>query len=276
MTALDALRNADVSGALESLKAEIRKQPQEPKHRVFLFQLFAVAGDWERALTQLNVARDLSADAQAMAQTYQQALQCEALRSQVFAGAKSPLLFGTPEPWMALLLEAAKAAAGGRWDDARRLREEAFETAPATAGVVRLRPSPAPENEEDPGVPFAWVADADSRLGPMLEAIVNGKYYWIPFSRIARVDFEPPTDLRDLVWLPAHFTWTNGGEAVGLVPTRYAGSESSPDDSLRLARKTEWRAVAEDTFFGLGQRILTTDADEHPLLQIASLTFDGP
>ena len=35
------------------------------------------------------------------------------------------------------------------------------------------------------GQPFEWVADADSRLGPVMEAIINGRYYWVPFARLA-------------------------------------------------------------------------------------------
>ena len=48
-----------------------------PKLRVFLFQLLCVLGQWERALTQLNVAAELDAQALAMAQMYREALQCE-------------------------------------------------------------------------------------------------------------------------------------------------------------------------------------------------------
>ena len=40
------------------------------------------------------------------------------------------------------------------------------------------------------------------RLGPVCEAILNGKYYWIPFERLSRVDIEAPSDLRDLIWAP--------------------------------------------------------------------------
>ena len=34
---------------------------------------------------------------------------------------------------------------------------------------------------------FEWIADADDRLGPVLEAIVNGRYYWVPFERVRRI-----------------------------------------------------------------------------------------
>jgi type VI secretion system protein ImpE len=114
--------------------------------------------------------------------------------------------------------------------------------------------------------PFDWIADADSRLGPMLEAIINGNYYWVPFHRIQRIQLEAPEDLRDLVWTPAQFTWANGGQSVGLIPTRYVGSETSEDSQIRMSRKTEWSDMGDDEFFGLGQRILATDGHEYSLL----------
>jgi hypothetical protein len=113
-------------------------------------------------------------------------------------------------------------------------------------------------------VAFDWIADADMRLGPVLEAILNGRYYWIPFSRTRRIEIEKPEDLRDLVWMPAHFEFANGGEAVGLIPTRYPGSETSEDGAICLARKTVWQEVSPGVFHGLGQRLLATDKGEYP------------
>ena len=81
-------------------------------------------------------------------------------------------------------------------------------------------------------------------------------------------------DLRDLVWLPAQFTWVNGGDAYGLIPTRYPGSETAKDSSIQLARKTEWIELAEGIFQGSGQRMLTTDQNDYPLLDIRSVAFD--
>jgi type VI secretion system protein ImpE len=58
-----------------------------------------------------------------------------------------------------------------------------------------------------------------------------------------------------------------------LIPTRYAGSETG-DDTLRLSRRTDWIAHPADTYFGLGQRMLTTDAGEYPLLEVREVTFN--
>lgn len=255
-----SLRAGDPEAALSQLQNAIRTQPADPKLRVFLFQLLSVLGQWERALTQLNVAAELDASTLAMAQMYREALRCEVLRAEVFAGKRVPLLFGEPDQWLALLLESLLS--GGRGDPAAalRLRTQAFELAPPTAGRID-------------GAPFAWLADADPRLGPVCEAVINGRYYWLPFARLARIDIEPPADLRDFVWAPAHFLFTNGGEAVGVIPTRYPGSEAIADGAIKLARRTEW-VEHEGDYHGLGQRLLTTDNGEFALLDLRTIEFD--
>jgi type VI secretion system protein ImpE len=253
-----AVREGDLVAALDHLQNQVRKDPSKSELRVFLFQLLSVMGQWERAQTQLNVAADLDAGALAMAQMYREAIACERLRAEVFTGKRSPVVFGEPEEWLALLIEALLVTGTPRAGQAQELRARAFEAAAASTGTID-------------GQPFEWIADADMRLGPVCEAVINGRYYWVPFERLTRIDLEPPADLRDVVWLPAHFQFTNGGETVGVIPTRYPGSENAEDAQVRLARKTVWNEEAPEVFTGLGQRILTTDTGEHPLMDIRSI-----
>lgn len=260
---LEPLRRGDPAAALEALTAVVRREPADAKHRVFLFQLLAVLGQWERALTQLNVAGELDAGTLGMVQVYREALASEALRTEVFAGRRAPLIFGEPEPWIAWLLEALRLGAAGELGQSQTLRAQAFDEAPATSGEID-------------GQPFEWIADADSRVGPMLEIIVNGRYYWVPFHRVAEIRLEKPVDLRDIVWLPAELKWTNGGDAVGLIPARYPGSEAAADPLLKLARKTEWTDAGADLFVGSGQRMLATDAGEYPLMEVERIVLGAP
>ncbi len=275
MNSIQSLKNGDLQGALAKLKGEIRDNPSEPKHRVFLFQLLSILGQWEKALDQLNVLRDLKAEHLSLVQTYQETLNCEALRTSVFAGERSPLLFGEPEPWMALMLEGLKWTCQGSLAQGETLRAKALEEAPTSAGQLVLHAAKKEEGTSQPTIAFEWIADADSRIGPFLEAIVHGKYFWIPFHRIRSVAFEKATDLRDLVWLPARFEWVNGGDAVGFIPTRYPQSESADDDHLKLGWKTHWTEASEQTYLGLGQRILATDVEEFALTQIQKITFQS-
>lgn len=255
----ERLRDGDPAAALALLQEQVKAQPANAKLRIFLFQLLCVLGQWERALNQLKVACGLDAGALAMAQMYGEAVRCEAIRRDVFEGRKSPMIFGEPEQWLALLIESLLVAGRGDHARAEELRLRAFEDAAVSAGDID-------------GQPFEWIADADSRLGPVLEAVINGRYYWLPFSRLSAITLEAPADLRDMVWMPAHFQFANGGEAVGLVPTRYPGSEQSKDGLIALARKTEWREVTPESHHGTGQRIIATDAGEFPLLELRSVT----
>lgn len=262
MQAEQSLREGRVRDALAELQTQVRKEPANVQYRVFLFQLLAVLGQWERALNQLNVLGEMDAASLPMVQTYREAIRCELLRAEVFAGRRSPLVFGDPEPWVALLLEALRLIGEGHPAQAQVARDQAFEAAAATAGTVD-------------GQPFAWLADADPRLGPVLEAIVNGRYYWIPFQRIRTIAFEQPADLRDYIWMPAQFTWANGGETVGLIPARYPESYASADPLVQLGRKTEWLEGEAGIYWGLGQRMLATDQGEYSLLDIRRIELNS-
>lgn len=260
MSAEESLRNGELDQTLAQLQDAVRKNPSDAKLRIFLFQLLTVLGNWERALTQLNVAGDMDSGSLAMVQTYREALNCEALRAEVFAGKRTPLLFGDPEEWIALLVEALRADADGQHARAQETRTKAFEAAPTTSGTLD-------------GQSFEWLADADTRLGPILEAIINGRYYWIPFHHLREIHIDEPADLRDRVWMPATLVFTNEGETVALIPTRYPGSETSANPQIRLAALTDWQELAPDAYIGLGQRMFATDQGEYPLMDVREVIF---
>ena len=256
-----AIRAGDPTLALVSLTAAVKANPAKASLRIFLAQLLCVTGAWSRAHTQLNVVADLDSSTGPMREMVGHALRCELLRAKVFEGKRSPMVFGQPDEWLAMLIESMLQAGQGAHDMAHQLAARAFDAAPATRGQIN-------------GEPFEWIADADSRLGPVLEAMVNGRYYWIPFSRLSRVSIDAPTDLRDRVWLPAHISFSNGGEQIAMIPTRYPGSESSTDGAILMANKTEWRDLGAERFAGLGQRVLVTDLGEHDMLGVRLIELD--
>ncbi|MBL0419615.1 virulence protein SciE type [Ramlibacter sp. AW1] len=260
--ALQAIRAGELRRALELLQEHVRRQPSDARLRTFLFQLLAVRGEWDRALRQLGMAGELDPSAQPMVQTYEGAIRCEPLREQVFAGKKVPLLLGEPEPWTALLLEALLQEGQGDSAAGAGLRARALDEAPVSAGTAN-------------GEAFEWLADADTRIGPVLEAVMQGRYYWVPFTRIARISLDPPVDLRDVVWMPAHLQFSNGGESVALLPTRYAGTPLD-QDAFALSRRTDWAEPEPGRFVGQGQRILATPSTEYPLMDLREVVFDLP
>jgi type VI secretion system protein ImpE len=253
--------SADPLAHFDDLRRLIQKQPQRSDLRVFLFQIYCVQGEWIKAATQLDVLLELDPSSKPMVETYREALKCEALRREVFDGKRSPLVLGAPQDWLAMMIEALRVDGEGRPDAAGELRARALEAAPATSGKLD-------------GAPFAWLADADSRLGPVVEAIINGKYYWVPVSRLLRIEIEKPADLRDFVWAPATLTLENGAANVALIPTRYPGTERESDQALRLARATDWREQPGGAWHGVGQRMLTTDQTEVALLDVRVVELD--
>lgn len=264
MDAEELLREGRVTESLAQLQEQIRNNPSKPELRMFLFQLLSVMGQWDRALTQLNVAAEMDGEKMLLAEICRPALQAEAFRSAVFAGEKSPLIFGEPEEWVGWMIQANELLGRGEPAAAQELRDRALEQAPAIAGAIN-------------GEPFEWIMDADTRLGPIFEAIVERKYFWVPMTRIQSIRVEEPRALRNMVWAEAQFTWTNGGQAPGLIPTRYAGSEASDDDQIRLARKTEWLSREGGHYLGLGQRTLATDGERYfPLLEVRAVTLQNP
>ena len=91
------------------------------------------------------------------------------------------------------MVQANSLVAKGEWKAARECSERALEAAPVVAGKVN-------------GQPFEWIADADSRLGPILEAMIDGRYYWVPFSRgFKKLLIEPPQICAISSGRPAHF-----------------------------------------------------------------------
>jgi len=261
LNAEDSIKAGNLEAALSELQDAVRENPAKPEYRTFLFQLLCVMGNWNRALTQLNVVADLDNSTLLMAQTYRELLLCEAFRAEVFAGKREPLLFGEPNNWLGTLMQALGAADQGRGAEANEIVEKAMDQASPRAGTIDDQP-------------FEWLSDADMRLGPVFEVVLNGKYYWVPMDNIAEISFSEPEDLRDLVWLPVQIKWVNDGNSIGFMPTRYPGEATLADAQSALARKTDWSDIGGEFFVGSGQRMLTTDQGEYSLLESRKIVFD--
>jgi type VI secretion system protein ImpE len=263
----ELLAGGDPQAALKALQQKVRGNAADVRLRIFLFQLLAVLGQWQRAADQLEVCGELDAGTLAMVNTYGPALQCEAVREAVFAGRTLPHVFGPPTQWVAALAQALKLEADGQAQAAAAQRAAALDEAEARAGTLQ---------DQDGTQRFEWIADADSRLGPVLEVVVNGRYGWLPFVHLAQLRIEPVADLRDLVWAPAQLQFTNGGETVALLPARYAGTPLAEGGPLAMSRQTEWVDIGSSQFRGIGLRVLATDSAERGLLEVRHVAFDVP
>lgn len=254
------LAQGDLAGARAALVDHVRTQPGDARARMFLFQLLAVAGEWDKAKKQLATLASLSAEAQMLAVVYNGVIAAEELRGRVFAG-ETPMPLLHAGDWAAGIGEAITLAAAGRHDEAEAARDAAFDAAPDTPGSID-------------GDRFDWIADADGRFGPSFEAIIGDRYGLITFDQVRKITSEGPVDLRDVVWLPVQLELAMGHSIAAMIPTRYPGSEFSAEDNERMARATGWYS-GEAGEVGRGQRLWTTsDGADHPLLALRTLTID--
>jgi len=255
------LREGDVRGALEALRERLRREPTVAALRVFYFQLLVVCGDWDRAVQQLDTLKTLGPEHIAFVSVYGNAVRAERERISVLASGATPHVLGQPLAWMAPLIESMRQLTLNNFASAASLRDEAFDQAPALAGIVHTETSE---------IPFAWIADSDTRFGPVLEVFHRDRYAWLPWQYIQRIDIPVPTDLRDMVWTPVELTLANGSALPTLVPSRYVGSESAYS-AIQLAHRTDWQELSDQHWIGLGQKELVTDQDQYSLLSLRAV-----
>lgn len=256
------LKSGDPKQALDLLTQAVKSKAADAKLRVFLAQLLCITGQWNRAHTQLNVMAEMNSTTIPMREMVGHAVRLEVVRDAVVNGKKPPMIFGMPDEFIAILIESLLME--GRNDLVARdtLFTKAMDQFTPCTGII---------NEDHP---FEWLMDGDSRFGACFEVFINGRYYWVPFAHLSKIEFHPPEDLRDLIWANADLHFTNGGQAIGMVPVRYPGSEKSQDGLIQLARKTDWTEAAPNYWRGLGQRVLVTEDADFDLLSIKSIEFN--
>ena len=250
------------------LKELIRSNPQDADLRAQLFQVLAVRGDWARAQAALTLTLELNPNAHSLAGTYLRPLVAELARVQVFAGARRPEVCGA-DAAVERLVDALQLDAAGSDEQAGALRAAATAELPARGGHLRLHGS-------DTVIPFDWLADGDSRFGPVLEMFTGERYLWLPLNQVRRIRFVAPTSRCALVWSHSAIDLVNGKEIHAVLPVRYPLPATVTDQRILSAAYTEWLPMAgTDQYAGIGQRMLVTDQDEYALLDIAEIVFDA-
>ena len=255
------LRQADVDGARAALVEAVRSAPGDQRLRMFLFQLLAIGGEWDKARNQLQSLTQLSSEAQMLSVTYNQVIDAEKAREAVFAGTADAQLLMGEGGWAEGVAQAMAKFARGESAEGEALRDAAFDQAPEMPGTCD-------------GRRFEWVSDCDSRFGPTFEVILGGKYGLLPFDVVKSIESTGPEDLRDTIWYPVEMEFRNGHSAAAILPARYPGSEKAVSGLERLGRVTEWteRDWGQQ---GSGQRVWTfSDDGDCGILEFRKIEFD--
>jgi len=236
------LQEGRLAEALATLKDEVRRSPAQVELRVRLFALNCILGLWEKALADLAAIKSMDSSWTLPAQLYQTLILAEQLRREVFLGKARPQILGEPDAWLAWNIQAFAFDANGKASEAFDLRNQAWGAAPEFKCRVD-------------GQACQWVSDADRRIGPVLEAYLDGKYYWIPFGQLQRMVITPPEFLVETVWVPATLTISGGAELSAQLPARYPGTEESSNGNVCLGQTTEWMNIPGPGERPVGQKI---------------------
>ncbi|CAG2141217.1 Protein of avirulence locus involved in temperature-dependent protein secretion [Ralstonia mannitolilytica] len=253
-------QRGSVAQALQNAEMRVLKQPGAFAERWQLFQWLCVMGDWPRALKQLQVATQLMPDFAQTARVYRDLIRAEVFRCDVIKGAREPGALLPAPDWMTPLRNALALAEAGDVNGADHCRQQAFSEVVESRGVLD-------------GTRFVWITDSDTRFGPTFEIVSGGRYAWLPFAQMRKLEMVPVAGLLDLVWRSATLTLADGTVCRGFTPARYPGSEHG-GDALKLARETHWSEVGQTGVVALGQKTWMTSAGDVGLLDVSSLILD--
>lgn len=257
----ELLRTGDLDGARAALVELVRSKPQDPPTRMFLFQLFAVLGEWDKAKLQLETLAKLSEGAAMLAVAYGQAIDAERIRNRAFQGEIDVHVHVGAAGWVNLLAQSIGCHCRGDHAHGNELRDAAFDQAGDTPGEID-------------GIAFDWIANADARFGPAFEAIIGGTWGIVPFDAVERIECAGVRDLRDIVWFPVQVAFKSGQSVAAMLPARYPGTEISGNAAERLARATSWSDSAAGGT-GIGQQIFSlSSGSDVDLLSLRLLKFD--
>lgn len=241
----------------EEAKLRAKSSPSDIGARSALWQIFAARGEFDRARKQLDLISQLDSSWLIEVQACHGLIEAEERRLAIFRGVHAPVCLGEPPSWFASLATAVRLLAQGDKETAIRLLQDVRQLTKAQPGSV---------NEQ----PFEWLCDGDARMGPCLEVIIQGRYYWAPWQGIRSLETRPPTEVRDRLWQPAMIEVTEEGPIEAFIPVRYPDPR---DDSQSMSRSTDWVALDDDLFIGLGQKCLITDVDQVGYLDVRQLRF---
>nr|WP_057925014.1 type VI secretion system accessory protein TagJ [Burkholderia ambifaria] len=253
------LDDLPIAARVERIESHIRAQPTFAAHRWALFQWLCVTGNWTRAVIQLQMWAKLEPQQAQAAQAFRDLIRAERWRQKVVAGHERPGFVLEPALWVRELMGALELAADGHGELADHTRAKALDAAPLIAART-------------PRGIASWIADSDSRFGPVCEVMTAGHYRWVPFDDLAAWRIAPPANLIDLVWAPCVLTLSDGSTVRGFMPARYPGSEAATD-ALRLGRETAWHESGRTAVIALGRKTWTTDQEDFGLFELAHAQF---
>ena len=248
-----------LADAIEAMNAEVRSSPADPDKRGFLADLLCIAGNFERADTQLDAITKVLPGAVAAIALTRQLVRAEQWRQQCFVEGRVPEFLGPPDERLQLHLRAMLLLREGDESGAAQLTRSAEE----------LREHPRGTHA---GQAFDEFRDCDDLCASFFEVLTStGKYFWIPMERVKRLEPKPIERARDLLWQRARMEVDGGPDGEVFLPGIYAPTPT--DATEQLGRVTEWTDA--EPIRGRGQRTFLVGEEPLTLRELGDLVFEA-
>jgi type VI secretion system protein ImpE len=254
------LEAGNLSGAIEAALKFVKANPTNPSARIFLFELSAFAGDWERAKRQLDVIGHQDTTAMIGSKILEQCVIAENKRSDFFSKGEKPEFLATPPDYIYGILAANNKVREGNLAEARELLDKVDEQRPALACKVN-------------GADTEDFRDYNDLTSAVLEVIIKDSYVWVPLEQIEKITFTEPKSQRDYFWRQATMETDNGTNGEVFIPTLYNDSWRSADDLVRLGKVTDWREFGEDIYVGEGTKLFAVGAEYKTMFDLQTIEF---
>lgn len=264
MNPLEQLQAGDLDGALESARKTVQSNPSSAAARVVLADVMCFHGDFERADQQLDNASTIQPDLSMTVVQLRRVVRAEVARHDFHRLGRVPEMLQTPDEEHKHRLRAALL-----------LREKQFAEAAqelASAESLRTRPTGTCNGNR-----FGEWRDGDDLLAGILEVLSpDGRYFWVPFSAIEKLQFAPPQVPRDLLFRQTTLTTRSGVTSQVYVPVLYYLADHDPTPEQRRGRTTDWIESEGHPVRGVGQRVFLTDEQDYAILEVQTVQFDPP
>jgi len=259
---MTSLINRGLAREMEDINAAIRAEPLAASHRLALGRLRLVQGEYPKALQQLQLACQFDAESEPEAQLIRMLVRAEQTREAVFEGKILPDLLEAAPAWLEKLIGALRESG----EKATAMRQEALSEA---------SPSKGHYGESEPS-PFEWIADGDERLGPVIEVVLGGTYYWIPFEKVESIHIPPPKRVMELVWAPVDLKLVgHPAGSIVYMPARYIPPrEGERTDAILTGTETAWQELPGGGWQGHGRRTWYVDGEPLGMFEAGRISLE--
>jgi type VI secretion system protein ImpE len=263
MNALGLFRAGKLGAALEASAADTQLKPADPSPRDLLAQLLCFRGQFPRADKHLETLALQFPDRAPAIALIRQLIRAAEAREQFYRDGRFPEPLVELTPLVRQHLEASVFMRAGDLSGAYQLLVETESQRPRLAGTCN-------------GTEFADFRDVTDLLAPVFEVLTpTGKYAWVPMERVTEITFPPVESPLDVLWRRARMVVRDGPDGDVYMPSLYYGSHAVEDEELQVGRAADWVEVEHEPLRGIGQKVMSVDGSDVPLITINELRFNA-